>query len=105
MDLAIVGAILGWWIATIAAWIDGARFPFAAWSRVGRSKVGWFVLLFLGGWVAAIYYFVAVRKGLVKARRKLTPREVARRAEPIERISPKDVPKRVEDWGDPWAAD
>lgn len=69
MDVLIVVAL---WAAAVVVWIgavvDGVRRPSDAWARVGRPKLLWIpFLLFCGNFVAGAYYFVVVRKQLLRA--------------------------------------
>ena len=86
------------WLGLAALWgvalFDAGRRPNAQWAAVGRSRGAWLLLLVVTGWFGALYYVSVLRRQL-RVREETHPRQ------------PRDprpkVPRRKEDWGDPWA--
>jgi len=84
----VAGAVV--WVACL---VDVLQQPHAGFEAIGTTKAGWVIRLALFGWIAGLVYLVSVRPRLRAAVRSGLPAAAA-----IER-----VPRRKQDWGDPFA--
>lgn len=62
--LALVPVLLAFVALPAVALIDAVRTPTETWQRAGRSKLGWVAALFVVNILAAVPYWVWVRRDL-----------------------------------------